>query len=109
MDPAEAERRYGAMLEEAGLPRFASRHHDPDIDSLELTWEHGLTIHLDLTRELDPIDDWEREAILGRGPAWAGAPPIEVYVPGSADDPRTDTSIPGVVIHRAVAEGPRGA
>jgi hypothetical protein len=26
--------------------------------------------------------------------------PIDVYVPGSADDPRTATSIPGVTIHR---------
>jgi hypothetical protein len=26
--------------------------------------------------------------------------PIHVTVPGSPDDPRTDTSIPGVVIHR---------
>jgi len=26
--------------------------------------------------------------------------PIHVCVPGSADDPRLDTSIPGVVIHR---------
>ncbi len=25
--------------------------------------------------------------------------PIHVYVPGSLDDPRTDTSMPGVVIH----------
>jgi hypothetical protein len=68
MDPAEAERRYGAMLEEAGLPRFAATHHDPAIDMLEFTWEHGLTIHVDLAREIDPIDEWERDAILGIPP-----------------------------------------
>ena len=73
MDPDEAERRYGAMLEAAGLPSFAATHHDPAIDMLEFTWDHGLTIHLDLTRELDPIDDWERNAILGVGP-WRAEP-----------------------------------
>jgi hypothetical protein len=26
--------------------------------------------------------------------------PIDVYVPGSANDPRADTAIPGVAIHR---------
>jgi hypothetical protein len=26
--------------------------------------------------------------------------PIHIIVPGSAQDPRTDTSIPGIVIHR---------
>src|SRR5688500_837432 len=100
MDPAEAERRYGAMLEEAGLPRFATTHHDPAIDMLEFTWEHGLTIHVDLTREMDAIDDWERDAILDIAPTEAEHAPVDVYVPGSADDPREDTSIPGIVIHR---------
>ncbi len=38
--------------------------------------------------------------ILGLGPAARTRAPIDVYVPGSADDPRTDTSIPGVEIHR---------
>jgi hypothetical protein len=100
MDPDEAERRYGAMLEAAGLPSFAATHHDPAIDMLEFTWDHGLTIHLDLTRELDPIDDWERNAILGIGPWGAERPPVDVYVPGCADDPRDDTPIPSVEIHR---------
>jgi hypothetical protein len=100
MDPGEAERRFAAMLEESGLPRFASTHHDPGIDMLEFTWDHGLTIHFDLTRELDPIDDWERNAILDIAP-WDGEPaPVDVYVPGSPDDPRSDASIPGVVVHR---------
>ena len=100
MDPGEAERRFAAMLEEAGLPRFASTHHAPDIDMLEFTWEHGLTLHFDLTRELGPIDEWERAAILGIAPWDAERAPVDVYVPSSADDPREDTSIPGVVIHR---------
>ena len=87
------------MLEEAGLPRFTSTYHDPALDELELTWDHGFTIHVDLTREVSPIDDWERAAILGlRG--GEDHEPIQVYVPGSADDPRLDTSIPGVAIHR---------
>ena len=32
--------------------------------------------------------------------------PIHVTVPGSADDPRVDSSIPGVVIHRVPALHP---
>jgi hypothetical protein len=70
MDPDEAERRFADMLEEAGLPRFAFTFHDPAIDELQLTWEHGFTIHLDLTRpDESPIDDSERAAILGLAPA----------------------------------------
>jgi hypothetical protein len=67
---------------------------------LEFTWEHGLTIHVDLTREIDAIDEWERDAILDIAPREAERAPVDVYVPGSADDPREDTSIPGIVIHR---------
>lgn len=101
MDPEEAERRFAAMLEQAGLPRFASAFHDPAIDELQLTWEHGLTLHMDLTRrDMSPIDDWERAAILGLPPGCEDHEPIHVFVPGSADDPRIPTSIPGVVIHR---------
>ena len=43
MDPAEAERRFAEMLAEAGLPTFASAHHDPELDELRFTWDHGLT------------------------------------------------------------------
>lgn len=43
MDPREAEARFAGMLDEAGLPRFASSFHDPEIDALQLTWEHGFT------------------------------------------------------------------
>jgi hypothetical protein len=50
MDPAEAERRFAARLEEAGLP--------------------------------------------------SPPPSMTIYVPGSAEDPRTDASIPGVMIQR---------
>ena len=88
------------MLEEAGLPRFASTFHDPATDELQLTWDHGLTLHIDLTRELGPIDDWERAAILGLPLGCEGHDPVHVTVPGSGDDPRTAVSIPGVVIHR---------
>ena len=50
MDPDEAEKRFAEMLEAAGLPRFASTLHDPALDELQFTWDHGLTIHMDLTR-----------------------------------------------------------
>ena len=101
MDPSEAERRFAEMLEQAGLPHFASTSHDPEIHELQLIWEHGLTIHMDLTRpDIEPIDDWERNSILGVGPACECEEPIHVFVPGSADDPRSAASIPGVVVHR---------
>ena len=101
MDPDEAERHFAAMLENAGLPRFASDVHDPEIDELQLTWDHGLTLHFDLTRrDWSPIDDFERAAILGEPYFCPDHDPIHVTVPGSADDPRAATSIPGVVIHR---------
>ena len=102
MDPAEAERRFAARLEEAGLPSFASAVHDPELDLLVITWEHDVTLFMDLTRDdLDePIGDEERAVILGLPPCCEECAPIDVYVPGSADDPRTDTAIPGVVIHR---------
>ena len=107
MEPAEAERHFAAMLEEAGLPRFASAVHDPDIDELRLAWDHGLTIHLDLTRsDWEPIDDSERAAILGEPYDCPDHEPIHVTVPGSADDPRLPASIPGVEIHRVPALHP---
>jgi hypothetical protein len=97
VDPDEAERRFAELLERAGLPRFASTLHDPATDELQLIWDHGFTIHIDLTRrEVDPIDDWERAGILARDQE-----PVHVTVPGCADDPRAAASIPGVVIHRA--------
>ena len=101
MDPAQAERRFAELLEEAGLPRFARAHHDPEIDELQLVWDHGFTLHIDLTRDdTAPFDDWERAAILGLPYQCEDHEPIHVTVPGSADDPRNPTSIPGVVIHR---------
>lgn len=107
IEPAEAERHFAAMLEEAGLPRFTSAVHDPDIDELQLAWDHGLTIHIDLTRrDWDPIDDSERAAILGEERCCEDHEPIHVTVPGSADDPRLPASIPGVVIHRVPALHP---
>ena len=97
MDPREAERRVAARLEEAGLPRFASAVHDAKLDLLEITWGHGVTLFMDLTRkDIDgPIGGEERAVILGLAPCCEDCAPIDVYVPGSADDPRTDTSIPG--------------
>jgi hypothetical protein len=101
MDPDQAERRFAEMLEEAGLPRFTSSFHDPACDQLQVTWEHGLTIHIDLTRrDMEPFDDSERAAILGLPYECEDHEPIHVTVPGSADDPRLVTSLPGVVIHQ---------
>jgi hypothetical protein len=100
MDPDKAERRFAEMLDEAGLPRFASTFHDPATNELQLIWDHGLTLHVDLAREVSPIDDWERAAILGLPRGCDDHEPIHVTVSGSADDPRTAASIPGVVIHR---------
>ena len=102
MDPGEAERRFAARLEEAGLPLFASATHHASLDVLEIRWEHAVTLFMDLTREdLDePIGDDERAVILGLAPCCDDCAPIDVYVPGSPGDPRTDTSIPGIEIHR---------
>jgi hypothetical protein len=101
MDPDLAERRFAEMLEQAGLPRFASAFHDSASDLLQVSWEHGLTIYLDLTRpEMSPIDDCERAAILGLAHECEDHEPIHVSVYGSADDPRLATSVPGVVVHR---------
>ncbi len=41
-----------------------------------------------------------RAGILGLAPCCDECAPIDIYIPGSAGDPRTDTTIPGVVIHR---------
>jgi hypothetical protein len=100
MDPAYAERRFAEMLDEVGLPRFESAVHDPEAHELQLSWDHGLTIHIDLTRwDQEPIDDEERASILGEGPG-CGCEPFHLTAYGSAQDPRLDTSTPGVVIHR---------
>jgi len=107
MDQGEAERHFAQMLEEAGLPRFTSAFHDPEIDELQVSWDHGFTIHIDLSRsDWAPIDDSERAAILGEPYRCPDHEPIHVTVPGSADDPRLATSIPGVVIHRVPALHP---
>jgi hypothetical protein len=49
MDPHDAGRRFADRLEEAGLPRFTSAVHDPELDLLEISWDQGLTLYLDLT------------------------------------------------------------
>jgi predicted transcriptional regulator of viral defense system len=43
-----------------------------------------------------PLDPHEAERRVGRD----DREPIHVSIPGSADDPRTAHSIPGVVVHR---------
>jgi hypothetical protein len=93
IDPGEAARRFAKMLAEAGLPCFTSSFNAPGTAHLRLGWDNGFRLHIDLTRDdWDAIDGWEREAIL--------AEPIDVSVAGAAEDPRTQTSIRGVVIHR---------
>ena len=47
-----------------------------------------------------PIDDCERETILGQPQGAEISEPIHVLVAGAAGDPRTGASIPGVLIHR---------
>jgi hypothetical protein len=83
LNPHEAERRFAELLADAGLPRFAFSSHDAAVDELQLTWAHGLTIHVDLTRDLSPIDDWERAAILRQAPGYAEPEPIHVSIGGS--------------------------
>src|SRR5213592_4173810 len=69
MNPDEAKRRFLAMLDEEGLPHYDSARHLPDIHMLELTWDHGLTFHFDLSHdELEPLDAEERLSILGLPP-----------------------------------------
>jgi hypothetical protein len=97
----EAERIFAGMLEEAGLPRFDSAFHDSKIGALQLRWEHGFTLHIDLSRrDIEPFDDFERAAILGLPYSCEDHEPVHVTVPGTPGDPRTAASIPGVEIHR---------
>jgi hypothetical protein len=103
MDPDEAQRRIAERLDEAALPPFVSAEHDTELDLLKVTWAHGVTLYMDLTRDdiVDPIDEHGRAVILGLRPCCDEcAAAIDVYVPGSSDDPRTDISIPGVEVHR---------
>ena len=89
------------MLDEAGLPRFDASSYDAEISELQLSWDHGLTLHLDLTHgEIEPLDEWDRSAILG-GPVCECEAQVHVTVTGSPDDPRTTRAIPGVTIHHS--------
>ena len=93
--PEQTERRFAALLEEAGLPRYTSSFLDVSTNELVLTWDHGLMVRIELTDDdCGPIDEWEDPE------------PIHVTVPGSADDPRSSASIPGVEIHRVPALHP---
>lgn len=107
IDPDEVERRYAERLEEAGLPRFDSTFHDRALNELQLSWDHGFTIHHDLaSRYVEPFDGYERSAILGLPPGGDGHEPVDLYVGGCADDPRAVDAIPGVLIHRGPALHP---
>ena len=91
------QRRYAEMLDSDGLPRFDHSDYDPETNTLRLTWNHGLTFHIDVTAdEIEPFDEEDKRAILGFMP-WEE--PIHVTVPGSPEDPRSETSIPGVIKH----------
>ena len=70
IDPDEAARRLAARLEEAILPAFVSAEHDAELDLLKVTWAHGITLYMDLTREdfMEPIDAHGRAVILGLRP-----------------------------------------
>jgi hypothetical protein len=99
LNPDEAERRFAEMLDEAGLPRFESTRHNPGANEIEFCWEHGLTLHQDLTRgEIGPLDEWERSAILG-GPWCECEDPLHITVAGFPGDPRTAPTTPGVKVH----------
>ncbi len=56
---------------------------------------------MDLAGEevVGPIDDEERATILGLVAGSEDREPIDVYVPVSAEDARSDTSIPGAAVH----------
>ncbi len=101
MDPVVVARRFAARLEEAGLPPVVSTAHVAELDMLEVSWAHGVTLYLDLLIDVtaEPIDEHLRATILG-GPFGAEGAKIDVYVPGCADDPRDDAPLPGVEIHR---------
>ena len=64
MDPGEAARRFAVRLEEAGLPSFAATDHDTELELLKVTWAHGVTLFMDLTRDdiVEPIDEHGRAA-----------------------------------------------
>jgi len=102
MDPGVAARRFAVRLEEAGLPPFVAAEHDGELDLLKVTWAHGVTLYMDLKHDdvVAPIDEHGRAVILGLRPCCEECAKVDVYVPGSADDPRDDVRIPGVEIHR---------
>ena len=58
----ETARRDAERLEEAALPPFDSAEHDTEFDLLKVTWAHGVTLYMDLTRDdaFEPIDEHGR-------------------------------------------------
>jgi hypothetical protein len=82
LQPDDAERRFAEMLDEAGLPRFEMSHYDASANTLAVSWDHGLTLHLELDHgEIEPLDEWDRSAILG-GPICECDEPIQSPSPG---------------------------
>ena len=97
MDPGVAARLFAVRLEEAGLPPFISAEHNAELDLLKVTWAHGVTLYMDLMHDdiVEPIDEHGRAVILGLRPCCEECAKVDVYVPGCAEDPRENSSIPG--------------
>jgi len=111
IDPDEAARRLAARLEEAGLPAFVSAEHDAELDLLKVTWAHGITLYMDLTRGdfMEPIDAHGRAVILGLRPCCAECATRD-ETDGDSDASRTEIPIPGfgsVVGCRCFSDGAR--
>ena len=68
--PARPRAAFAARLEEAGLPRFVPPSTTPSSTCSKVTWSHGVTLYMDLTREdiVEPIDAHGRAVILGLRP-----------------------------------------
>ena len=96
MDPADAARALAGRLAEAGLPCFASAAHDVELDLLKVTWTHGVTLHMDLTRQGfdEQIDAYDRAVILGLRPCCDECAKLDETDRGS-DPTRTEIPIPG--------------
>ena len=96
MDPAAAARAFAGRLAEAGLPCFTSAAHDVELELLKVTWPHGVTLYMDLTREgfLEPIGAYARAVILGLRPCCDECATLDDTDRGS-DAPRTEIPIPG--------------
>ena len=97
MDPADAARAFAGRLAEAGLPCFAFAAHDVELELLKVTWTHGVTLYMDLTREefLEPIDAHGRAVILGLRRCCEKCAKLDVPAANSSEGLRTEIPIPG--------------